>query len=164
MRTGTRTCSLNCTGANSSSITRRANGMNFPGTFGARTPFDQATEALTAVIDLYGTEAGRQQWERLKMEKAGQTDRAKKHAATEDTLFKRIRALQTKARKENVLFLARTFYNDISLVRKGKKADYLIQPRYKGKRVFFHVDDLKKFADSLSLTPEVVYKHKPKNR
>jgi hypothetical protein len=50
----------------------------FPGHFWREDTIDQATEALTAVIDLYGTEAGRQQWERLKMEKAGQTDRAKK--------------------------------------------------------------------------------------
>lgn len=69
---------------------------------------DRATEVLTGVIDVYATEATRQQWERLKAEKAGQGDRAKKHAAVEDALLKRIRALQSKGRKENVLFLART--------------------------------------------------------
>lgn len=69
---------------------------------------DRATEALTGVIDLYATEAGRQQWERLKAEKAGDANKAKKHEAVEDALLKRIRALQTKGRKENVLFLART--------------------------------------------------------
>jgi putative DNA primase/helicase len=68
----------------------------------------RATGALTGVIDLYGTEARRQQWERLKAEKAGHSDRAKKHAANDNALFKRIRALQSKGRKENVLFLART--------------------------------------------------------
>ena len=78
------------------------------GHFWREDTIDRATEALTAVIDLYGTEAGRQQWERVKAEKARQNDRAKKHAATEDTLLKRIRALQAKTRKENVLFLART--------------------------------------------------------
>lgn len=56
----------------------------------------------------------------------------------------------------------RTFYNDISLVRKGKKSGYLIRPRYKGRRVFFHVDDLKAFANSLSCEPEVKRKLKVK--
>lgn len=56
----------------------------------------------------------------------------------------------------------RTFYNDISLVRRKKKNDYLIKPRFKGRRVFFHVDDLRAFADNLSLKPEIEYNRRPK--
>jgi len=69
---------------------------------------DRATEGLNAVIDLYSEEAQRQAWNRVKTEKAGKSEQAKKDEATEDALLKRIRALQTRGRKENVLFLART--------------------------------------------------------
>jgi hypothetical protein len=53
----------------------------------------------------------------------------------------------------------RTLYNNVSLARKGK-AEYLIKPRYKGKRLMFHIDDLRAFADSLPSEPQV--KRKPR--
>ncbi|MGD0230109.1 MAG: phage/plasmid primase, P4 family [Syntrophorhabdales bacterium] len=68
---------------------------------------EEVTRAVDAVVDIYGHEAKRQAWERLKCEKAGRTDEARKHAATEEALFKRIRLLQTTARRGNVLALAR---------------------------------------------------------
>ena len=67
---------------------------------------NQAMAGVETVIDFYAEEARRQAWDRLKCEKSGQTDKARKHAATEDALIKRIRLLQSKARKENILFLA----------------------------------------------------------
>jgi len=69
---------------------------------------NEATEAIFAVIELYGEEAGRQAWQRLQAEKAKDKETAKKHEDLEDQLLKRIRALQTINRKQNVLVLART--------------------------------------------------------
>ncbi len=69
---------------------------------------DEATGSIEKVINLYGEEAQRQAWNRVKTEKAGQKNDAKKHEVIEAALLKRIRALQTKGRKENILFLART--------------------------------------------------------
>jgi putative DNA primase/helicase len=68
----------------------------------------EATEAIGAVIEQYGDEAKRQAGQRLQAEKAKDTDAAKKHADLEDALIKRIRALQSVNRKQNILILART--------------------------------------------------------
>jgi putative DNA primase/helicase len=76
------------------------------GHFWKEDELNQAMAGLESVIDLYTQEAKRQSWERLKCEKAGQTDKARKYAATGEALVKRIRALQSKARKTDVLFLA----------------------------------------------------------
>lgn len=69
---------------------------------------NEAARAVDAAIDLYGQEAKRQAWLRVGAEKAGRTAEAKKHREKEDALLKRIRTLQTVARKENVLTLAHT--------------------------------------------------------
>ena len=68
----------------------------------------EALAGIEKVIDLYGKEAKRQAWNRVKCEKSGQKDEAEKHAKLEIELLKRIRGLQSKSRKEDVLFLART--------------------------------------------------------
>jgi len=71
---------------------------------------DYLNEVMAGVeegISVYGLEAHRQAWQRLQAEKSGQTERAKKHAQNEEELFKRVRVLQTLARKKNVLELAR---------------------------------------------------------
>lgn len=54
-----------------------------------------------------------------------------------------------------------TLYNNVSLARKGKAA-YLIRPRYQGKRLLFHVDDIKAYAASLPREIQVIRKRKPK--
>ena len=56
----------------------------------------------------------------------------------------------------------RTLYNDVSLVRQGKKPNYLIKPHYQGKRLMFHIDDLKAYADSLPTEIQVIRKKKPR--
>jgi putative DNA primase/helicase len=68
----------------------------------------EATRAIDGVIDIYAEESQRQAWQRLQNQKNGKTDEAKKHKDIEDTLLKRIKALQTVTRKENILTLART--------------------------------------------------------
>ena len=73
-----------------------------------KTMLNEAARAVDAVIDLYAQEAERQAWARVGAEKAGRTAEAKKHREKEDVLLKRIRTLQTVARKENVLTLAHT--------------------------------------------------------
>ena len=51
-------------------------------------------------IEIYGLEAQRQAWQRLQAEKSGNQDRAKKHEKNETELYKRVRVLQTLARKK----------------------------------------------------------------
>jgi putative DNA primase/helicase len=81
----------------------------------------EATRAIDSVIELYAQESQRQAWQRLQSEKAGRTDDAKRHKEIQDSLLKRIRALQTINRKENILTLARTGRD--SLANKGDKWD-----------------------------------------
>lgn len=78
------------------------------GNFWTKASLGEPMRAVDGVIELYGQEAQRQAWQRLQSEKAGRTDEAKQHKEIEDLLLKRIRALQTVSRKENVLTLART--------------------------------------------------------
>ena len=66
-----------------------------------------AMRGIDDVVNVYATEAQLQGWQRLQAEKAGRTQEAARHQATETALVKRIRTLQTVSRKENVLTLAR---------------------------------------------------------
>ena len=68
----------------------------------------EATEGINAVIDLYDKAAERQAWQRRQAVNTQNQEAAKKHADHENQLLKRIRALQTVHRKQNVLQLART--------------------------------------------------------
>lgn len=68
---------------------------------------NEVTTAIQSVINLYAEEAKKQAWNRVKCEKAGEKHEAGKHEKFEAELLKRIRLLQTRARKENVLPLAR---------------------------------------------------------
>lgn len=68
----------------------------------------ESTRAIDGVVEEYAQELRRQAWQRAAAEKAGRSDDGKKHAAAEDALAKRIRALRTVNRKKNVLTLART--------------------------------------------------------
>lgn len=78
------------------------------GHFWKKDNLGEAARAIDGVIELYAQEVQRQAWQRLHSEKAGRTDEAKRHKEIEDSLLKRIRALQTINRKENILTLART--------------------------------------------------------
>jgi len=69
---------------------------------------DEATRAVDGVIEAYGRESQRQAWQRLQSQKAGKTEEEKRHKEFEDTLLRRVGALQAVARKKNVLTLART--------------------------------------------------------
>jgi len=62
--------------------------------------------ALDRVIEMYGTEANRTAWLATKAQKAGDSDEAKRLLKLQEDLLKRIRALQARPRKQNVLFLA----------------------------------------------------------
>jgi len=75
----------------------------------------EATEAIGAVIDVYAKEAKRQSWLRLKATKENKPEDAEKHKKYEDSLLKRIAALQTINRKQNVLQLARTGQNSLAI-------------------------------------------------
>ncbi len=68
---------------------------------------DQVTAAIQRVINIYALEAQRQAFARLGAEKVGKKEAADGHKAKEEALLKRIRTLQTKKRKENVLHLAK---------------------------------------------------------
>lgn len=68
----------------------------------------EAIRVIDQVVEVYAQELERQAWQRAAAEKAGRSDDGKKHAAIEDALAKRIRALRTVNRKQNVLTLART--------------------------------------------------------
>jgi len=81
----------------------------------------EATRAIDGVIELYAQESQRQAWQRLQSEKAGRTDEAKRHKEIEDCLLKRIRALQTVSRKENVLKLAKIGADSLAI--KGDEWD-----------------------------------------
>jgi len=67
---------------------------------------DRATAAIQSVMDAYGEEVKRQAASRVDAEKAGKTEEAMYHETNEKNLFKRIRTLQTKKRKPDVLNLA----------------------------------------------------------
>ncbi|OPY75191.1 MAG: hypothetical protein A4E65_03618 [Syntrophorhabdus sp. PtaU1.Bin153] len=75
----------------------------------------EVTRAIDAVINAYAEETSRQTWQRLQAEKAGRTQEANQRAKTIDVLYKRIRTLQTVARKENVLTLARTGADSLAI-------------------------------------------------
>jgi putative DNA primase/helicase len=62
--------------------------------------------ALERVIDLYGDQAARQAWLAAKAEKSGNSDAAKTILKLQDEYLKRIRSLQARPRKQNVIFLA----------------------------------------------------------
>jgi putative DNA primase/helicase len=69
---------------------------------------NEALVALEKIINLYSREAKMQAWNWVKAEKAGKKDNAEKYEEIYKKLLKRIRDLQSKRRKEEVLFLART--------------------------------------------------------
>jgi len=80
----------------------------FSGHHWQRDDLAESRQAVERVIDAYGNEANRQATARIEAVKTGRTEEAKKYQKLEDDLMKRIHALQTIARKENVLTLART--------------------------------------------------------
>lgn len=67
---------------------------------------EDVIKGMDTVINLYGEEAARQQWLRLKAEKDGDTNAGKQYAAKVGELFKRIHTLQGRRRKDDVLYLA----------------------------------------------------------
>lgn len=89
--------------------------------FWSKDILSEVIAAINAVIDIYGKEAKRQAWQRLQNEKCGHADEAKQHKIIEDNLLKRIKALQTVKRKENILTLARA--GSDSLAIRGDKWD-----------------------------------------
>lgn len=74
---------------------------------------EQTTASIQKVIDAYALEAQRQAFARLGAEKVGKKETANSHKAKEEALFKRIRTLQTKKRKENILHLAKVGENSL---------------------------------------------------
>ena len=76
---------------------------------------DQALAAAQGVIDAYAVEAQRQSWAKLGATKAGTTTEANSHKTKEEALLKRIRTLQTRHRKENVLALAKVGVNSLGI-------------------------------------------------
>ncbi len=66
----------------------------------------RAMAAIEGIIKAYSQEIRRQNEERLKTEKLNQTEKASQHESNVKELFKRIRALQSARRRENVLKLA----------------------------------------------------------
>ncbi|MGB5217571.1 MAG: phage/plasmid primase, P4 family [Smithella sp.] len=89
------------------------------GQFWEKDTLGEATRAIDGVIDLYAEESQRQAWQRLQSETSGKSDDAKEHKIIEDNLLKRIRALQTVSRKENVLTLARTGRDSLAIPGDG---------------------------------------------
>lgn len=70
---------------------------------------DISNRSMAAIEDVnkeYYQEIGRQNQKRLQAEKAKQTEKASQHKEKLNELFKRIRALQSAKRRENVLKLA----------------------------------------------------------
>ena len=76
---------------------------------------DEATRAIDAVIDVYAEEAKRQSWQRGQAEKARRKEDAKHLENVEKEFYKRIRVLQSIARKEHVLKLARTGADSLAI-------------------------------------------------
>lgn len=76
---------------------------------------DEVTRGVDTVIEIYGQEVKRQAWERLKCEKSGRTEEAENHEKSVEALYKRIRLLQTVARRMNVLTLARAGHDRLSI-------------------------------------------------
>jgi putative DNA primase/helicase len=66
--------------------------------------------AFDRVIQAYGDEANRTAWQATKAQKAGDEKEAKALLKKQEDLLKRIRALQARPRKQNVLFLAAQGY------------------------------------------------------
>lgn len=89
--------------------------FTFSGHYWVEDLLGDAMAGMTAVIEIYGQEAQRQAWQRLKAEKAGQETAAKVHAKNENLLLKRIRVLQSVRRKNDVLLLARTGKNSLAI-------------------------------------------------
>lgn len=79
----------------------------FNGTVWELDRLDQATASIQKVIAQYAEQAQREARQRTKAEKAGKTNEADQHKNKIEALYKRIRALQSKKRKENVLHLAK---------------------------------------------------------
>ncbi|HOE79190.1 MAG TPA: phage/plasmid primase, P4 family [Smithellaceae bacterium] len=79
----------------------------------------EAIRAIDDAVEVYAQELQRQAWRRAAAEKAGRSDDGKKHAAIENALAKRIRALQTVNRKQNVLTLARTGRESLAMPGDG---------------------------------------------
>ena len=73
---------------------------------------DKVTTAMENVTEEYFQETGRQNIERLQAEKAGRTEKAHMHQKNQDSLFARIRALQSGRRKQSVLKLAAADWSD----------------------------------------------------
>ena len=82
--------------------------FEFEGNYWVEDGIDQASASIDGVVNLYSGEAKKQADQRIKAEMTKLSDQAKKHASTESALLKRIRLLQTTARKKNVLIGART--------------------------------------------------------
>ena len=68
----------------------------------------EAIQLVDSVIDVYGREVEKQNWRQLQAVRSGRTEEAEKYKNNRDTLMKRIWLLQTLARKEHILELART--------------------------------------------------------
>lgn len=83
----------------------------------------ESTRAIDGAVEAYAQELQRQAWQRAAAEKAGRSDDGKKHAAIEDALVKRIRALRTVNRKKNVLTLARTGRESLAMLGDEWDAD-----------------------------------------
>ncbi|MCK9228813.1 MAG: phage/plasmid primase, P4 family [Syntrophorhabdaceae bacterium] len=75
---------------------------------------DQVLQKVGDVVDIYEAEAKRQAWLRAKAarEKDGTAERT--HRDTETALFKRIKALQSLKRKQEILVLARSGDNTLA--------------------------------------------------
>ncbi|MBW2149255.1 MAG: DNA primase [Deltaproteobacteria bacterium] len=81
----------------------------------------QATASLDEVVELYGNEAHRQSWLRLKAQKENNKAAAEKHKELEENLMKRISQIQTAHRKKNILALASSGKNSLGIA--GKEWD-----------------------------------------
>ncbi len=76
---------------------------------------DEATASVRGVVDVYADEAQRQAWLKLKAERAGDSQTAKRHTALEKQLLKRVRELHTAYRKKNVLILSRAGQDSLGI-------------------------------------------------
>ncbi len=86
----------------------------------------RAVVAIQGVIQQYAEEIKSQNQKRLQAEKAGRKEKADQHEINVKELFKRIRVLQGKSRRDNVLDLANDDYSAIgekSLALEGQEWD-----------------------------------------
>ena len=67
---------------------------------------DQAVRNVEKIVDLYSEEADRQAEERINAERSGNKDKASLCRQAENDLLRRIRSLQGRLRKMNVIFLS----------------------------------------------------------